>query len=167
MGTLSTKLTIALANYPMKDTSSKLAGPGKFEGPVISVSAPAVWYRGCDSGGAEGSKNESKDEGISKDVDEGVGEEEKIRDCMVVLMVGKRGAWEQTDCRVSPDWSNLYLIFIKVATLLTTIIIMPSNLGRGNFIQIAVPLKHPEDTYCFTHDPEFPGPLVSVSSYIF
>jgi hypothetical protein len=81
MATLSTKLTIPPANCSMKD-SGKLAGPGKFEEPVIGASALAVWFRGCDSGG---SKNESKDEGISKD--EEVGEEEKIRDHMVVLMV--------------------------------------------------------------------------------
>jgi hypothetical protein len=34
-----------------------------------------------------------------------------------------------------------------------------------NCIQIAVPLKHPEDIYVFTHNPEFPGPMVSLHSF--
>ena len=28
-----------------------------------------------------------------------------------------------------------------------------------NVAKLAIPLKHPEDTYIFTHTPEFPGPL--------
>lgn len=33
-----------------------------------------------------------------------------------------------------------------------------------NFIQIAVPLKHPEDTYILTHNPEFSGLIVRLYS---
>ncbi|KAF8444065.1 hypothetical protein L210DRAFT_3502710 [Boletus edulis BED1] len=37
----------------------------------------------------------------------------------------------------------------------------PSCVSRtlGNFIQIAVPLKHSEETYHFTCNPDFPGPM--------
>lgn len=34
-----------------------------------------------------------------------------------------------------------------------------SPTSSKNFCQLAVPLKHTEDTYMFTFDPEFPGPL--------
>ena len=31
--------------------------------------------------------------------------------------------------------------------------------SMDNIIKLAIPLKHPEDTYIFTYNPEFPGPL--------
>ena len=43
----------------------------------------------------------------------------------------------------------------------SNIIIMAPSALDNNFIQIAVPLKHPEDTYFVTFTPEYPGPLVS------
>lgn len=33
------------------------------------------------------------------------------------------------------------------------------SFATTNRVQLAIPLKHPEDTYTFTYNPNFPGPL--------
>lgn len=52
--------------------------------------------------------------------------------------------------------------FLTTYHICTTTTIMPFVPGLESFVKIAIPLKHPEDTYTFVHTPEYPGEMVSL-----